>query len=157
MDTNDTIQFLKEREERLGGRIRYRTYCTWYARLGCEKREYGVFLCLLGDGSLYLEDFDRQPQILGITLKSRKREKYVKLSRRIPLEAVRSVSRVRKSHALSAVNSGSSLPSNPAGWFARALFPIVTQLVLEDGGCHYFELISPSEFEREIERARRMS
>ena len=100
MDTNDTIQFLKEREERLGGRIRYRTYCTWYARLGCEKREYGVFLYTDGRTMAY-EDFDREPQILGIPIKRKSKEKYEKLliesgknvAKRVKNIAVRKISR----------------------------------------------------------------
>ena len=65
MEINDTAQFIKEREERLGSRIRYRTYCTWYARIGHEKREYGVFLYTDGRTMAY-EDFDREKLRRGI-------------------------------------------------------------------------------------------
>ena len=58
----DTINFIKEREEKLGAPLLFRTYSTWYGRIGKEEREYGVFLYTDGKTMVY-EDFERNPQI----------------------------------------------------------------------------------------------
>ena len=65
---NETLNFLKEREEKLGAKIKMRTYALFYLCSDGEKREYGVFLYT--DGSTFIfEDFYRPPTFLGIELK----------------------------------------------------------------------------------------
>ena len=98
MDSQETMLFLKEREERLGAKIIYRTFSTWYARIGHEKREYGVFLYTDGR-TIVFEDFDREPQLLGIPLKRKNKEKYEKLEVSFPVTAIRSIERVSLSDA----------------------------------------------------------
>ena len=107
MDSDDAIGFIREREERIGGKILYRTYCTWYGRVGMEKREYGVFLYSDGKTVIY-EDFDRAPQILGIPIKTRKKEKYEKLEVSFPVSAIKSIQRVTKRSAQLSVMNGNS-------------------------------------------------
>ena len=144
MDTNDTLQFLKEREEALGGRIRYRTYCTWYARIGHEKREYGVFLYTDGKTMMY-EDFDRDPQILGIPIKRRNKEKYEKLSVSFPVSTISSIDQVRLSDAERSFQAGRDAAGS-AGALARALCKLVTKITLDDGTVIFFEMMDHKGF-----------
>ena len=53
--SDESIEYIRSLEAELGERIGWRTFATWYASTDGTVREYGVFLCLLGDGSLYLE------------------------------------------------------------------------------------------------------
>ena len=148
MDTNDTIQFLKEREERLGGRIRYRTYCTWYARLGCEKREYGVFLYTDGRTMAY-EDFDREPQILGIPIKRKSKEKYEKLLVSFPVEAIAAIDRVTLDSAERSFESCRDV-ARSAGILAKAFRKLATKVTLADGTIMYFEMMDHKDFVNRI-------
>ena len=93
METGDTIAFLKEREEKLGAPLRYRTYSPWFGKVGGERRDYGVFLCTDGRTVLY-EDFERNPMIMGIPLPVKNKEKYVKMEHSFPVSSIVSIERV---------------------------------------------------------------
>ena len=148
MDTNDTIQFLKEREEALGDKIKYRTYCTWYARIGHEKREYGVFLYT--DGRIMMfEDFDRDPQILGIPIRRKNKEKYEKLTVSFPISSIVSIDRTTHKSAERAFIDGKD-SSKSAGMIARALCKLVTKVTLSDGTVMFFEMMDHKDFMNRI-------
>ena len=72
----------------------------------------------------------------------------------IPLGHIRSVTRVRKSHAVDTCTTASRVPLCQAGRLAEALLPVVTQVELEDGACIYLELISHKEFVNALTRAK---
>ena len=73
MYDEETLEFIKEREEKLGGQLLLRTYATWFAEVGGERREFGVFL--YSDGkTLVIEDFFRPAKVLGYEIET-KREK----------------------------------------------------------------------------------
>ena len=147
MDNNEAIAFIKEREEKLGSRILYRTYSTWYGRIGKEKREYGVFL--YSDGKVFIyEDFERNPQILGIPIKTRNKEKYEKLEVSFPAAAINEITRVTKRSAEISLYNGKDL-SSPATLFDKALRAIVTKVVLDNGDVLFFELMDPKQFEKQ--------
>ena len=73
MYDEETLEFIKEREEKLGGSLLLRTYATWFAEVWGERREFGVFM--YSDGKvLVMEDFFRPATLLGYDLET-KREK----------------------------------------------------------------------------------
>ncbi len=90
-EDDEVKAFIEEREKKLGGKLIYRAFATWFAEIGGERREYGVFL--YSDGkTLIIEDFFRPGTILGYRVNSkseRKREEeYVKMEIALPLEDV---------------------------------------------------------------------
>ena len=136
MDTDEAIAFIKEREERIGGKILYRTYSTWYGRIGREKREYGVFLYSDGRSFIY-EDFERNPQILGIPIKTKKKEKYEKLEVSFPASEIMEITRVTKRSAEVSLYNGKDLSK-----------------LLGNGDVLFFELMDPKEFEASARKFR---
>lgn len=148
MDTADTTAFLKEKEERLGAKIRYKTYSTWYGEIGGELREWGVFL--YSDGKTFiLEDFNREPSILGIKLTEKKNNDYVKYERTFPVSQVDNILQVTRLSAERSVSLGSDL-SKPANLFAKAVQKLVTKVELRDGSILFFEMMSHKEFVRTV-------
>lgn len=152
MDTDEAIAFIKEREERIGGKILYRTYSTWYGRIGREKREYGVFLYSDGKSFIY-EDFERNPQILGIPIKTKKKEKYEKLEVSFPVSEIMEITRVTKRSAEVSLYNGKDLSKHP-NIIDKAFRPIVTKVVLGNGDVLFFELMDPKEFEASARKFR---
>lgn len=147
----DTIEFLAALEEKLGEKPTWRTFSTWYGSTDGTLREYGVFLCKAG-GRLYLEDFERNPSILGIQIKQKNKEKYVQYSRFIKISDIKEVRRVKKKDASMMVKSRVARALEGAGPLAKAFSSLVTQVELESGECVYFELINPKEFLKIIGR-----
>ena len=145
MEDVDTKSFLKEREDKLGAKITWKTYSTFFAELGREKRDYGVFVYSDGN-TLNIEDFERVPSIMGIALPSRrKKEDYVKLEISLKLDDIESISLVTRRSAdlsLSKIQDRTKLPS-PLGKFFRKL---VTKVKMKDGRVFFFELMSHKEF-----------
>ena len=109
MESREARQFIDQLEAELGAHIGWRTFATWFASNDGTIREYGVFLSILDDGTMYFEDFDRKPQILGFTIRPKNPVEYVKYSRRVSLDDIRSVTRVRKSHAVSTCDFAGAL------------------------------------------------
>lgn len=109
MYDEETLEFIKEREEKIGGSLLYKAYATWFAEVGGERREFGVFL--YSDGkTLAIEDFFRPAKVLGYELetkreKERKKE-YRKMEIFMPVEAIDSVALVTKNKAESSLRSG---------------------------------------------------
>ncbi len=145
MDSADTIAFLKEREEKLGAPIKWRSYAPWFAKLRGEKREYGVFLYTDGKTMVY-EDFDREPTILGIPIgRNRKRDDYVKLEASFPVSAIKSIDRVTKTDAVRSYDKGRDCAAN-AGILSIALRKLVTKITLSDNTIYYMELMDHKKF-----------
>ncbi len=99
---DETLAFLREREERIGGPIRFRSFATWFSEIGGEAREWGVFL--YSDGkTLAAEDFFRPGRFLGYEIKSKseaERERnYVKMEIFLPVSQVSDVTLVSRSSA----------------------------------------------------------
>lgn len=145
MDTGDTIAFLKEREEKLGAPIRFRTYTPWFAILGGEKREYGVFLCTDGKTMIY-EDFERDPMIFGIPIPGmKKKEKYVKLEGSFPVSSIASIDRVTRSSAEKSLQKMHDVAKS-AGALSMALRKLVTKMTLTDGRIFFMETMDHRKF-----------
>lgn len=152
METGDTIAFLKEREEKLGAPLRYRTYSPWFGTIGGERRDYGVFLCTDGRTILY-EDFERNPMIMGIPLPVKNKEKYVKMEHSFPVSSIVSIERVLRSDAERSVKLGSDFTKAP-GLFGKAFRKLVTKVTLQDGSILFFEFMDHNEFVHIIQQFR---
>lgn len=152
MDDIDTREFIQEREDRLGGKLTLRTYCTFFAELGGEKREYGVFL--YSDGkTLVLEDFERVPSIMGIplTYNKKKKEEYVKLERMWDINEIQSIDQVPRTAAESSLKRIQDV-SKPANAFDKAFKKLVTRIKLVDGQVLYLEMMSHKDFASWVEK-----
>ena len=150
MDTGDTIAFLKEREEKLGAPIRFKTYTPWFAKLGGERRDWGVFLYTDGKTIIY-EDFDREPMILGIPIPGRKKkEEYVKLEASFPVSAIKAIDRVTRHDAEASLRKEYDV-SKSAGIMSKALRKLVTKITLEDGSVYFLETMDHKKFKEMIE------
>lgn len=148
---DDAIEFIKGIEDALGAPISWRTFATYYASTDGTVREYGVFLCRAGD-DFYLEDFDRQPTMLGIPLSVKDRGKYEKYSRRFRVDSVLSANRVARKDAEMQARLKTPSPLPESGKLSKAFSKQVTQLVLTSGECLYFELIDHKEILKEISK-----
>lgn len=150
--SEETLAFLKEREEKLGGRLIYRTYSTWFGSAGGLKREYGVFL--YSDGStLVIEDFERNPRILGIEYTPKKKAKYEKLEIIIPISEISDVDKITRSSAESSIKLMSDR-SKVASTLDRALRKTCARLRLKNGDVYYLEVIDIKELRALIDNAR---
>ena len=139
MDDMDAALFLKEREEKLGGKITYRAYALFYGSSGGEKREYGVFLYSNGN-TFCFEDFEREPQILGIPIKRKNKEPYVKLEHSFKKSDVVDVEKVYQSSALDVI-AGLASKAKRASGIGKVLKKTVTAVTLSDGTVYFFELM----------------
>lgn len=140
---DETLKFLKEREEKLGGRMKMRTYALYYLSGDGEKREYGVFIYT--DGSTFIfEDFYRPPTFLGIEIKRKDKEDYVKMEHSFKKEDVLSASIVSMSDAIRSVEKGT--PCKEAGRLTRFFRKTLLEIILKNGTRYYFELMKPGEF-----------
>ncbi len=144
----DTLTFLKEREEKLGAKIKFRTYALFYGSNKGERRDYGVFLYTDGNTFIF-EDFDRPPRILGIEIKTKKREPYVKMEHSFDRSDVISMTIVSRSSAIEAIASGKNI-ARPVGKIGGVLRKTLLELGLKDGTKYYFELMDPKGFEKLI-------
>lgn len=139
----ETLKFLKEREDRLGAKIVMRTYALFYLSGDGEKREYGVFMYTDGNTFIF-EDFDRPPTFLGIEIKRKNKEKYVKMEHSFKKEDVTSISFVTRNDAIRSVKE--DRPCKEASRFAKMFRKVLLELVLKDGTRYYFEMMDPKGF-----------
>lgn len=92
--SEDVAAFIKEREEKLGGKLILRIFATYFAELGGEEREHGVLI--YSDGkSLVWEDFFHPSTVLGFRVNSKsekkREEEYSKMEIIIPIEDITTV------------------------------------------------------------------
>ena len=150
----EATQFLLDLQEKYGGPIGFKTYSTWFASDGGIVRPYGVFLFFIGT-TVYFEDFERQPSILGYPLKASKKDApYVPYEQHFLAQQVASVSTVLKSRAHAyALGELSSQKLTPIGTWQRLLRSLVTRLQLQDGTNYFFELIDAKKFISALEES----
>lgn len=151
MEDIDTKAFLKEREDKLGAPIVWKTYATFFAELCGEKREYGVFI--YSDGkTLCIEDFERVPSIMGIVLPSkRNKEKYVKLEISIHISEIEDVNLVTRSSVDSSLKALQD-KSKIASPLDKLLKKLVTKVKLKNGKTYFFEFMNHKDFKNWINR-----
>ena len=95
----DAQAFITELETRHQAKIRWKTYATWYGNNCGISREFGVFLYQC-ERTFFFEDFERNPSMFGISLKSKKkREPFEKYEGLFALDDVVSTRQVVKTHA----------------------------------------------------------
>lgn len=140
---DETLDFLKQREKKLGAKITMRTYALFYLSSSGEKREYGVFM--YSDGNTFIfEDFDRPPTFLGIEIKRKKKSEYVKMEHSFRKSDVSSASIVSHSDAVRSVEKGGICKQ--AGLFTRLFRKTLVEVTLKDGKRYYFEMMDPKKF-----------
>ena len=153
MYDEETLEFIKEREEKLGGQLLLRTYATWFAEVGGERREFGVFL--YSDGkTLVIEDFFRPAKVLGYEIETKRekerRKDYKKMEIFIPIEDIASVDLVTKRKAETALKTGNT-DIISAGGVSKLLCRTVT-MIKTGNRTFFFEIPDYKKFYDEINR-----
>ena len=153
MYDEETLEFLKEREEKLGGQLLLRTYATWFAEVGGDRREFGVFMYSDGN-TLVIEDFFRPAKVLGYEIETKRqkerRKDYKKLEIFLPIEDVDSVALVTKGKAETALKTGNTdIPS--AGGVSKLFCRTVTMIKAENR-TFFFEIPDHKKFYDDINR-----
>lgn len=151
---DEAKKFIEELEERHGGKVKYRTFSTWFATNHGIIREFGVFIYEI-NGVFYYEDFERKPSLFGFSIKPRKKQApFVKLEGSFTPESVASISRVVKSQAVACAEGYRSQESlAPAGSLQKIFSSLVNRVVLKDGTTFFLELLNPKEFEQIVREA----
>ena len=139
----DTINFLRERESRLGSPITYRTYSLFYGSSKGESRQYGVFLYTDGETFIF-EDFEHKPSLLGIEIRKKEESGYVKLERSFRREDVVSINTVTRTSGVDGISTG--LRGKPVGGLMAKLRKTLQEVILSDGTIYWFELMEPEKF-----------
>lgn len=143
----DAQTFLAELEAKRQAPIRWKTYATWYGNNQGISREFGVFLYRCED-TFYFEDFERNPSMFGIALKSKKKgAPFVQYENSFALTDVLSTRSVTKALALKVtqgIKKAEELPT--AHTLDRIFRQLVEMVTLKDGSVHFFELIDRKAF-----------
>ncbi len=141
MDT-DAENFIRDLEEKRGGKVTWRTFSTFYANSKGLVRDHGVFLYEVNERFWY-EDFEPSAKILGIPIgKSKHAKPYVKYEDSFGPEEVKSIRKVSKKAALAYCTGHKSYEKlRPANRFCRLFCQCVTEFALKDGTVLFFELM----------------
>jgi len=143
----DAQAFIAELETKHQAKISWKTYATWYGNTRGISREFGVFLFKC-DKTFFFEDFERNPSMFGISLKSKKKkELFVKYEGFFALGDVVSTRQVVKTHAqkvTEGIRTPEELPS--VTMLDRVFRQLVEMVTLKDGSVHFFELIDRKAF-----------
>ncbi len=142
----ETREFIEERENRFGGKMKYRTYCTWYNDSSNNLRDRGVFLYIIND-HVYYEDFENQRTFFGMLLKGvskKSKNKYKKFERSFLLKDVDSISIVKKSRA------SKNLIDKNANKFQKVFNQTVICIKLKNGEFLFFEPLNKKELKNKL-------
>lgn len=144
---SETKDFFSPIEESKGGKTSYRTYATWFNKLGVKTEQYGVLAYII-NSILYFENFERETAIFGFSVGSRNKEKvaFEKFEDNIPLSSIKSCYQVSKSAAERQNKRNDPTPLGEANTIEKIFNKLVTQIVTEDNQIYYFEVISHKEF-----------
>lgn len=139
---NDAAAFLKALEEKQGGQLTWRTFCTYYADSTGVVRDHGVFLYEVNK-HFYYQDFEHTAQIFGIPIPKPKNAKpYEMFEGDFDPADVTTVRLVRKKAAEAFCNGTKKYEKlKPAGPFARLFCQCVTEFALKDKKVLFFELM----------------
>ncbi len=143
----DAQTFIAELETRRQAKITWKTYATWYGNNRGISREFGVFLYRC-ENTFFFEDFERNPSMFGIALKSKKkREPFVKYEGFFALEDVVSTRQVVKTQAKKVTEGIKKTEELPTVNMIDTIFrQLVEMVTLKDGSVHFFELIDRKAF-----------
>ena len=150
--TEETRAFLKEREDRFGGKIVWRGFSLFYGDNNGNLREHGVFVFQI-DNRFYYEDFETTPRFLGLPIFSDKKQKsdYVKFEGSFRAIDVRSIDYVKKSSAIDLIK-GRTQKVKTASVLGRLLGEVVMSVEFDDGSIKFFEFAG-NEFRQLVEMA----
>lgn len=143
----DAQAFIAELETRRQAKISWKTYATWYGNNHAISREFGVFLYRCEE-TFFFEDFERNPSMFGISLKSKKkREPFVKYEGSFALGDVTFTRQVVKTQAQKVADGVMQLEDlTGVNIFDRVFRQLVEMVTLKDGSVHFFELIDRKAF-----------
>ncbi len=143
----DAQAFIAELETRRQAKISWKTYATWYGNNREISREFGVFLYRCEE-TFFFEDFERNPSMFGISLKSKKKQApFVKYEGFFLLEDVVSTRQVVKTHAQRVTEGTRTTDELPTvNMLDRIFRQLVEMVTLKDGSVHFFELIDRKAF-----------
>ena len=143
----DAQAFIAELETRRQAKISWKTYATWYGNNRGISREFGVFLYRC-EATFFFEDFERNPSMFGIALKSKKKKAaFVKHEGSFALEDVLSTRQAVKAHAQKVTEGLKTIEEVPKVTMIDRVFrQLVEMVTLTDGSVHFFELIDRKAF-----------
>lgn len=150
----DPGDFLKEIEERRGGKIGWRSFSTWFSD-GTNIREYGVFIYEV-DKVVYYEDFEHKRTLLGFELPKRKDEPaYEKFEGSFPAAEVRRIITVPR-HQVERFLANPARPEllHKAGLLERIFVRLLTMVELDDGRRLFFEFLDGKRLQALVDEAR---
>lgn len=143
--SEESILFLKNLEDKQGGKITFKTYCTWFSDLK-NTRQFGVFLYLIDNKTFYYEDFEHYNTFLGFKLKSKKDEKpYVKLEGSFELSSIKNIRRVSKAATLRYLTGRRTTIPN-CNLFEKLFTQLLTLIELDDNRTIVVELVDHKQF-----------
>ncbi len=148
----ETKEFLEDLENKYGGKITWKTFATWYGCSDSTYREHGVFIFKINN-TLYFEDFEKKYAIFGIALanNNKKKTKYVKMERQIPISEINKVSKVSQSQALNIIKNYKDVSSLKELNIIDKIFrKTVIAVGLKNGTYHFFEFLNIEEFKNII-------
>ena len=153
MYDEETLEFIREREEKLGNPLVWRSYATWFAEVGGERREFGVFMYSDGN-TLVMEDFFRPAKVLGYEIgtkreQERKRQ-YRKMEIIFPVSSLSSISMVLKSKAEKALSDGNTEIPEAKGLGKLLLRTVV--MVKAEGRTFFLEMADYKEFKDKFKK-----
>lgn len=142
----ETKDFIAERENKLGGKMGYRTYCTYYNDTDNNLRDRGVFLFVINN-VFYYEDFENQPTFFGLlirgTNKTRK-NKFEKFYSSFSKDDVLEKGLVTKSNA-------NKLIIKKVNKFQKMFNQTIVYVKLKNGKTLFFEAMDKKSFLKELE------
>ena len=96
---------INDLEQEFGGKIRWRTFSIWFAETGGVLRKYGAFLFLIDD-VLHIRDYKHTKTIIGIKVKDKDEENYVRYDEQFPLSSIKRTFKVTRRKAARSVIQG---------------------------------------------------
>lgn len=134
---DDTAMFLSQREERFGGKISWKGFSLFYGDNQGNVRERGVFVFRIAD-SIYFEDFEITPKILGIPVAQKNKSEYVKFEGSFKVGDIACIRNVTRSSAMNYVNGKSPLPKS-VSVLGKFFTEVVKCVEFKDGSVKFFE------------------
>lgn len=148
----DAQAFISELETMHEAPLTWKTYATWYGNNHEIFREFGVFFYRCKN-SFYFEDFERNPALFGITLKSKKAKgPFIKYEGSFSLEEVAESRAIPKTLALKIIQGRREAASvRNLNIFDKVFRQMVEMVTLKNGTVHFFELMDRKQFENELQ------
>lgn len=150
----DAQAFIAALETRHEAPLTWKTYATWYGNNHEVFREFGVFFYRCKN-SFYFEDFERNPTMFGISLKSKRaKTPFNKYEGSFSLEEVEDTRPIPKTLAAKIIQGRRDIASVRHPNLLDKLFRQMVEMVtLKDGTVHFFELMNRKQFVNELQQS----